>query len=35
VRARAQAGVAGFGEFTLRFACDRLRDVISTLARYL
>jgi hypothetical protein len=38
VRARAQAGVAGFGEFTLRFENARstvLRDVMSTLAKYL
>jgi hypothetical protein len=38
VRARAEAGVAGFAEFTLRFENARvtvLRDVMLTLARYL
>ncbi len=38
VRARAAAGVVGFGEFALRFENGRatvLRDVMSTLAKYL
>jgi hypothetical protein len=37
VRTRAEASVAGFAEFTLRFENGRatvLRDVMSTLARY-